>query len=74
MGSQVMDQPRYPLRFSWSDGDEDLVYDEASLLCDIEQFDSDDPDYDAVVTDALGRYVRLRMRPGTLMVLELASG
>lgn len=74
MGSQVTDQPRYPLKISWADGDEDFVDDEASLLCDIEQFDSDDPEYDAVVTDALGRYVRLRMRPGKLVVLELASG
>ena len=72
MGVREMDVPRFPLKVSRSNGDEDELEDEAGLLCDLEQFDSDDPDYDAVVTDALGRRVRLRVRPGALLLLELA--
>ncbi|MCB9618184.1 MAG: hypothetical protein H6724_01890 [Sandaracinus sp.] len=47
------------------------IADEASLLCDVEDFDSARPDlYDARVTDALGFEVWVRLRPGTLVVLE----
>ena len=66
--------PIYPLTFVWSDGEREEIEDELSLLGDIEDFDSDRPGfYDAVVTDALGREVRLLLRPGKLLLMELVN-
>ncbi|MCB9633441.1 MAG: hypothetical protein H6721_15100 [Sandaracinus sp.] len=63
--------PMYPLTFVWSDGEREEIEDEASLLRDVEDFDSARPDlYDAIVTDALGHEVWLRLRPGSLLVFE----
>ncbi len=58
------DQPIFPFRVVWKESGEIELYEDSNdLLCSLEDFDSDDPDWDeAAVTDALGRPVHLFVR------------
>ena len=69
-------EPVYPITFRWPDGDLDVCEVERELFLCVEEYDSDDPSCDAIVTDALGRTVWLVfsiLKPDPL-VIELAAG
>lgn len=60
----------FPLTFRWEDGEVEACPDMDYLCCNIEWFDSEDGD--AVVTDALGRPVRLKLEATEVRLLQLA--
>ncbi|MFH2000863.1 MAG: hypothetical protein ABIK28_14375 [Planctomycetota bacterium] len=57
-----MTEPQFPIRMIWNeDGEIESFEDKDDLLCNLEEFDSDYDRSEAVVTDALGRAVWLRV-------------
>jgi len=63
--------PCYPIHIQFSDGDHWTLSDAVELAMTLEFFDSDDPEEEAEVTDALGRHVSLKIEWHRILRLEL---
>ncbi|ACX94944.1 hypothetical protein Hneap_0079 [Halothiobacillus neapolitanus c2] len=65
MSKAVPDEPKFPIQLVWIEsGDVETYEDARDLLCNLEEFDSNDPvDRNAArLTDALGRHISLVVR------------
>ena len=69
-----MSAPRFPLRITSSDGEEEVAKNHDELAVALEWFDSDRSDGTVQVVDADGRLVRVRVEALRVEVLELRSG
>ncbi len=66
-----MGLPKYPIYVTYSDGTETDSFDnEKEMVCTLEWFDSRDPEYHAVVTDALNRKLWLVVEKLELITLK----
>ena len=69
-----MQQPEYPLLVAYTDGAKDELFNnEIEMVTSLEWFDSNDPEYNAVVIDKRGRKLQLVIRKLELVVLEIAQ-
>ena len=74
VGLKTTDQarPRYPITVHSLDDNDRVSYDnERDLACDLEWFDSEDPEEHAEVLDADGRRVHLKIERLEVKVLKL---
>lgn len=69
----MMQRPQYPILVRFSDGDRWSLDNEAELGGTLEWFDSEDPEEEAEVIDALGRRVTVKVEAHRVLRLELAS-
>jgi hypothetical protein len=67
----MKDRPQFPLAVEFSDGETLLVEDIQDAECNLEWLDTDDPEDQVQVRDALGRQVRLRIEGLKIKTLEL---
>ncbi len=64
--------PVYPIKVKYlEDNEESLHLDEIDLTCDLEWIDSENPEEQVMVTDALGREVILKIESLELLKFEL---
>ncbi len=64
--------PEFPITVTFHEDGEIWVLDSiAELACNLEWFDSDDPEENASVTDATGRPVRIKVENLDVLVFEL---
>ena len=63
--------PVFPITVTFDDGDVWVFEDPEHIETSLEWFDSEDPDEGAVVTDASGRRVRLKVVALDIKVFEL---
>lgn len=63
----------FPLHVCFDDGDEWVLDTPIEVASSLEWFDSDDPTETAIVTDALGRRVTVRVDAHQLEVCTLAA-
>ncbi len=64
--------PEFPLKIYFKeDSEEWILNDSEEVVCNLEWFNSDDPSEKAVVTDNLGRKVRLKVEKLELLLCEL---
>lgn len=68
---EEMASPVYPLRVVFGDGDEWQLDNQDEVACNLEWFDSSDPDEDAEVLDALNRPVVLKVERLEVKLLKL---
>ena len=72
MSASIVMQPTFPVTVRFEKDGEDWVFDSIKeLACSLEWFDSDDPEQNARVTDALGRAVRLKVEELEVTTFEL---
>ncbi len=65
-------KPRLPIKVLFlEDGDEWILDNEIEIATSLEWFDSDSPDENAIVTDADGRLVRVKVEKLEIITLEL---
>ena len=64
-------KPRYPLTVIFADGEIETVDDEEEARCNLEWLDTDDVEEPVVVTDELGRRVRLKIANLQIEICEL---
>lgn len=70
----MSDSPRYPVSVrDLSDSSTEVFENEEELVSSLEWFDSDDPSYNSIVTDALGRRIRLKVQRLELVTFVLAD-
>jgi hypothetical protein len=66
-------QPEFPITVTFHEDGEKWVLESAhELASSLEWFDSDDPDENADVVDALGRRVRLKVEKLKVLQFELS--
>ncbi|PRP94327.1 hypothetical protein [Enhygromyxa salina] len=65
--------PLFPIHVHFSDGNHWTLDTELELTQNLEWFDSDDPEEEAEVTDALGRRVSVKIECFRMLRLELVS-
>ena len=66
--------PQYPITVADSgSGESQLFTTEEELVTTLEWFNSDDPEYNAVVTDALGRAVQLKIERLEVVICRLSE-
>jgi hypothetical protein len=63
--------PEFPIRIISDDGDCEVIESPEELMSRIDSIDSTSPDARIWIRDVLDRTVRLRMRGGMVMVLEV---
>ncbi|MFK7795120.1 MAG: hypothetical protein AB8B89_07225, partial [Gammaproteobacteria bacterium] len=66
-----MNAPKYPLTVKYHEGDIVVADNEVEACCELEWLDTDDEVDPVVVTDALGRKVRLRIIALDIKACEL---
>lgn len=64
-------EPLFPLTIRFADGETQTVQDREDAACNLEWFDSDDPQEPAQVTDSAGRSVRLKVERLAVVLCEL---
>lgn len=65
-------KPQFPLTiFFEEEGEKCILEDEKDAACNLEWFDSDDPEEHAVVKDNQNRLVRLKVKELDVLVCEL---
>jgi hypothetical protein len=68
-------KPKFPLTVFFLEDKEEWVLDnEEELACNLEWFDSADEDENAIVTDSLGRNVRLKIMGLKVIICRLEDG
>jgi len=70
--SQEKVRPQYPLTVRFNDGEVETIADDRDACCNLEWLDTDDAEDPVVVSDALGRRVRMRMAFCEIAVCEIA--
>jgi hypothetical protein len=65
-----MMEPEFPIRIITDEGESEVIETPDELLGRIDSIDSTTPDSRIWIRDALDRTVRLRMRAGTVEVIE----
>lgn len=65
-------RPKFPLTVLFLEDNEEWVLDsDEELACNLEWFDSTDEEENAIVTDSLGRSVRLKIKGLKVIVCQL---
>lgn len=68
----IKQAPEFPLKVHFHEtGEEWILEDVDDTACNLEWFDSEDPDENASVIDSLGRAVRLKVRQLVVLTCEL---
>ena len=68
-----MSEPTYPLKVVFhEDGEVWEIADAEDAACNLEWFDSDDPEEKASVVDSKGRPVRLKVEELSVVLCEIA--
>ena len=65
-------KPEFPIKVVFFEDNEEWVLEnEEELACSLEWFDSDDEDENAIVTDSLGRNVRIKIKGLKIIICQL---
>jgi hypothetical protein len=66
--------PEYPIKVVFhEDNEEWLLNNETEVACNLEWFNSQDPDEEATVTDNQGRRVQLIVKEHKVLIFELSE-
>ncbi len=68
----MVNEPKFPIKVHFHETNEEWLLDDMDdIACNLEWFDSDEPDENATVTDLLGRPVRLKVEQLAVLTCEL---